>query len=138
MRTVSTVLALVLFGPASGAEPVPTFSAFAAFAAPDFAAFSATPAVVVKAAPTDPTQPAPPGMQWQKWGNEPWKLVELVAAPVQEVRQNPFPDPSSIVPTPAQPAGAPSTALAGTTRTGLIRIGVGMTGRRGGTNCTVG
>lgn len=58
---------------ARGAEPVPTFEV--TNKVPPFTVtnrMAVAPAVVA-----DPTEPAPAGFQWQRRGDEPWKLVAV-------------------------------------------------------------
>jgi hypothetical protein len=128
MRTISTVLALVLFGPASGADPVPTFTVENKLP-PTFT-------VVNKTAPIEKPQMVPgvaprPG--------EPVKVTPGV------VIQRPFSEVMQATPAPASAGTAPLTSGAVTwSQSSLgvvaapIRTLVPYAVQRGGIRCASG
>lgn len=61
----------------------------------------------------DPNQPAPAGWQWQRSGNEPWKLVKVEAKGVSQTAAPFAPGYTSTPTTPAIGAAATSTPSSG-------------------------
>lgn len=132
MRTISTILALVLFGPVAAGADKPAIDPAVAAAW----GFTATPSVVVQ----PPSKPeAMPSYRVYQDANGTWWQVP-VNNPAPEVRANPFrPAPSTTPRTVAQVAEGLSIESPGTTVTGLTPTYAVPAGQLGNTSgCVTG